>query len=316
MTVCANIKRTVFVVAVLGTALFIPLIARLMDEPFFIDIAARIMIWSIAAVSLNLILGYGGMVSFGHAVYLGIAGYTVGICAYYGVESAWLQWPLALALCALVALVFGAISLRTRGVYFIMITLALTQMIYFLAVSIDEYGSDDGLVIYTRSIVTEGWYDLDKPLHLYYTIFAVLIACLYFTHRLVESRFGMVIRGAQANEARMEAMGFSTLRYRLACFVIAGVMCGLAGILNANVEKFISPDVMDWKHSGELIFMTVLGGMGSVFGPVAGALVFWLLAEVLSRYTEHWHLIFGPFLILVVLFARRGIDGLLDKRHV
>ncbi|MGI9304052.1 MAG: branched-chain amino acid ABC transporter permease [Gammaproteobacteria bacterium] len=305
--------RAIFAIAILGLCGLIPTIAAALGEPFYMDIFARMMIWAIAAVSLNLILGYGGMISFGHAAYLGIGGYVVGICAYHEVESALVQWPLALALCAIIALFFGAISLRTRGVYFIMITMALTQMIYFLSVSAEEYGSDDGLVIYTRSQFGTDWYDLDKPLHLYYTIFAALMLCLYVTKRLVESRFGMVIRGAQSNEQRMEAIGFSTYRYRLVCFVIAGVMCGVAGLLSANVEKFISPDTMYWTRSGELIFMVVLGGMGSLIGPVAGALVFWLLAEFLSRITEHWHLFFGPFLVLVVLFARRGIDGLFGK---
>ncbi len=150
-------------------------------------------------------------------------------------------------------------------------------------------------------------------MHLYYTIFVVLVGSLVLTKRLVESRFGMVIRGARSNEKRMEAMGFSIYRYRLVCFVIAGVLCGMAGILSANVEKFVSPDMMYWTKSGELIFMVVLGGMGTVFGPVFGAVVFWLLSELLSRLTEHWHLIFGPFLVLVVLFARGGLDGLLAR---
>ncbi len=305
--------RGVFAACVLALCALMPFIAQALDEPFYVDIFMRMMIWAIAAASLNLILGYGGMISFGHAVYLGIGGYTVGICAYYGIESAYIQWPLALGLCTVIALVFGAISLRTRGVYFIMITMALAQMVYFLSASAEEYGSDDGLVIYVRSLFGTELYDLDEQRHLYYTIFAVLLLSLAVTGRLVASRFGMVIRGAKSNESRMETMGFPTYRYRLVCFVIAGVMCGLAGILSANVEKFVSPDMMYWTRSGELIFMVVLGGMGTLFGPVAGAFVFWLLSEYLARLTEHWHLIFGPFLVLVVLFARGGIDGLLGK---
>ncbi len=302
--------RAIFAISLLGLCGLMPWIAGAMDEPFYTDLFARTMIAAIAAISLNLILGYGGMISFGHAVYLGIGGYTVGIFAYHGIESLWIQWPVALAVSALVALIFGAISLRTRGVYFIMITMALAQMVYFLAVSAEEYGSDDGLVIYARSRVGSGLYDLDQPLHLYYTIFAALLFSLLVSWRLTESRFGMVIAGARSNETRMQAMGFPTYRYRLVCFVIAGVMCGMAGVLSANREEFVSPDLMHWMHSGELIFMVVLGGMGSLFGPLAGALTYKLLSEFLSQLTEHWHLIFGPFLVLVVLFGRGGIDGL------
>jgi len=292
----------------------LPPIAAVVDQPFYVDIFARMMIWAIAAVSLNLILGYGAMVSFGHAVYIGIAAYTVAIFAYYDVTSGWIQWPSAVALCAVVALLFGIVSLRTRGVYFIMISMALAQMVYFLAVSAEEFGSDDGLVIYDRSEFGFSWFDLDQPLTRYYTILAALVGCVYLSYRLVNSRFGRVIRGSRSNEQRMEAMGYPVIRYRLVCFVIAGAMCGVAGILSANVEKFVSPDVMYWTKSGELIFMVVLGGMGSLLGPIAGAMVFWLLAEFLAGLTEHWHLIFGPFLVLTVLFARRGIDGLFDWR--
>ena len=302
--------RALFAIALLALCAFMPPMAAALDAPFYTDLFARMMISAIAAVSLNLILGYGGMISFGHAVFLGIGGYTVGILAYHEIESAWVQWPLALGISALVGLVFGAISLRTRGVYFIMITMALAQMVYYLAVSAEEYGSDDGLVIYERSGFGTELYDLNEPLHLYYTIFAALLLSLLVSWRITESRFGMVITGARSNEVRMEAIGFSTYRYRLTCFVIAGVMCGMAGILSANREDFVSPDLMHWMNSGELIFMVVLGGMGSLFGPLAGALAYKLLSEFLSRLTEHWHLIFGPFLVLVVLFARGGIYGL------
>jgi len=303
-------------VTVLVLMLFasIPAITTWLGAPYYQDVFARVMIWGIAALSLNLILGFGGMVSFGHALYLGVAGYVVGIAAYHEVISGWVQWPLALLASALVALVFGAVSLRTRGVYFIMITMALSQMVYFLTISAEEYGSDDGLVIYERSDFGLEWFDLNDALTLYYLIFAILIICLYVTWRLVNSRFGVVIRAARSNEPRVLAMGYAVYRYRLVCFVIAGVMCGAAGILSANMETFISPDAMHWTRSGELIFMVVLGGMGSVFGPVSGALVYWLLSEVLAGFTEHWHLIFGPFLILVVLFAPRGLDSLLGRK--
>ena len=308
-------RRRLLGALVIGACAIVPLAATVFEEPYYINLFARLMIWAIAAISLNLILGYGGMISFGHALYLGIGAYVVGICAYYDINSAFIQISTAIGVGVLVSLIFGGISLRTRGVYFIMITMALTQMVYFLTISIEKFGSDDGLIIYNRSDFGTDLLNLDNPFHRYYLIFAVMIACLYFSHRLIQSRFGYVIRGAKSNETRMEVLGFSTFRYRLVCFIIAGVMCTLAGVLSANVEKFVSPDVMHWTRSGELIFMVVLGGMASILGPLTGALVFWLLSEVLSRITEHWHIIFGPFLILVVLLSPRGIDGLLALKR-
>ena len=308
-------RRRLLGALVIGACAIVPLAATVFEEPYYINLFARLMIWAIAAISLNLILGYGGMISFGHALYLGIGAYVVGICAYYDINSAFIQISTAIGVGVLVSLIFGGISLRTRGVYFIMITMALTQMVYFLTISIEKFGSDDGLIIYNRSDFGTDLLNLDNPFHRYYLIFAVMIACLYFSHRLIQSRFGYVIRGAKSNETRMEVLGFSTFRYRLVCFIIAGVMCTLAGVLSANVEKYVSPDVMHWTRSGELIFMVVLGGMASILGPLTGALVFWLLSEVLSRITEHWHIIFGPFLILVVLLSPRGIDGLLALKR-
>ena len=308
-------RRTALTVLVIGSCAIAPIAAGLLDQPYYINLFARLMIWAIAAISLNLILGYGGMISFGHALYLGIGAYTVGIYSYYDINNFYVQLSTALGIAVLVAAIFGGISLRTRGVYFIMITMALTQMIYFLAISIEEYGSDDGLIIYVRSELGTDLVSFDNPVHRYYLIFAVMIACVYFSHRLIRSRFGYVIRGIKSNETRMEVLGYPTFRYRLVCFIIAGVMCAIAGVLSANVEKFVSPDIMHWTRSGELIFMVVLGGMASIMGPVTGALVFWLLSEFLSRITEHWHLIFGPFLILVVLLSPRGIDGLLSAKR-
>ena len=299
---------------VVGTCMLVPIIATLIDEPYYMNLFARLMIWAIAAISLNLILGYGGLISFGHALYLGIGAYAVGICSYYDINNIFIQVPIALGVATIISFVFGGISLRTRGVYFIMITMALTQMIYYLSISIEEYGSDDGLIIYVRSEFGTNIINLDNPFHRYYLIFLVMVGCLYLTYRLIHSRFGYVIRGAKSNELRMEVIGHSTFRYRLVCFMIAGVMCTLAGVLSANVEKFVSPDVMHWTRSGELIFMVVLGGMASILGPLTGAMVFWLISEILARFTEHWHIIFGPFLILVVLLSPRGIDGMLGER--
>lgn len=306
--------RALCVGVVLALCAGMPQLAAAIDEPFYQDVFARMMIWAIAATSLNLLLGFGGMVSFGHALYLGVGAYAVGVAVHHEVLSGWLHWPLGLAASALIALLCGAISLRTRGLYFIMITLALSQMVYYLAISVDAYGSDDGLVILARSDFGPSFVDLEDPLLRYYAILATLLLSLLLCWRLAESRFGAVIRAARSNEARVVAMGHDVYRYRLVCFVLAGTLCGAAGLLSANVEGFVSPDVMHWTRSGELIFMVVLGGMGSLFGPLIGALVYWLLSEFLADLTEHWHLIFGPFLVLVALYAPRGIDGLLGAR--
>jgi branched-chain amino acid transport system permease protein len=271
----------------------------------------RIVILAMAATSLNLILGYGGMVSFGHAAYLGVGGYTIGILAFHGVTSGYVQWPLALLVSALLALIIGALSLRTRGVYFIMITLAFAQMIFYVAEGLDQYGGDDGLTIYKRSEFA-GLVNLSNKVQFYYVCVALLLGTIYLVGRLVDSRFGMVVRGARSNDRRMRAIGFPTYRYRLVCFVIAGAVCGLAGALLANHTDFVSPAMMFWTRSGDLIVMVVLGGMGSLFGPVIGAVVLLVFEEVLSGITVYWQIILGPLLLLVVLFARGGIDGLLQ----
>ncbi len=303
-------RRSIFLGAFLVAVALLPI--ALADHPFYIGLISRAMILSIAAISLNLLLGYGSMISFGHAAYIGIGAYSVGIFAYYEIYDGFIQWPVGMAISAAVALVFGAISLRTRGVYFIMITLALAQMLYFLGVSVDEYGADDGLVIDVRSEFA-GLIDLEEGITLYYVIFGFLLLTIFTVYRLINSRFGVVIRGAKSNEARLRALGFPVTRYKLTCFVIAGVICGLAGLLLGNFTNFVNPDMMHWTRSGELIFMVVLGGLGTLFGPVLGAFAFLLLEEILSDLTIHWQVIFGPFLILVVLFLRGGIDSLLGS---
>ena len=303
--------------------LALPPVAYAIDEPYYVNVWARILIYALAASSLNLILGYGGLVSFGHAAYLGIGGYVVGIAAFHanemmplwgiwaGTNSAFLAWPLAVVISALVALVLGAISLRTSGVYFIMITLAFAQMLFYFFVSLETYGGDDGLIIARRNdlppLDMADFFDGD--LHLYYVAFVALFGFLYLKHRLIGSRFGMVLQGARQNERRMAAMGYPVYRYRLAAFVIAGAVCGFAGALWANHQTFISPDSMAWTKSGELMVMVILGGMGTLFGPAIGAAVLLTLESVLATYTEHWAVFLGPILILVVLFARNGIWG-------
>ena len=302
--------RNAFVVALVVMLALVPVYAALIGNYFLMSLFTRIVILAMAAVSLNLIMGFGGMVSFGHAAYLGIGGYAIGILAKEGINSGFLQWPLALAMSALFALAVGALSLRTRGVYFIMITLAFAQMVYYVAIGLDRYGGDDGMTIYKRSQFGD-LINLSNKTAFYYLCLVLLLVAVYIVWRIVNSRFGMVIQGARSNDRRMRAIGFPTYRYKLVCFVIAGTMCGLAGALLANHTDFISPAVMHWTRSGDLIVMAVLGGMGTVFGPVIGAVAPLVLEEVLSGVTEYWQIIMGPIFLLVVLFARGGIDGVL-----
>jgi branched-chain amino acid transport system permease protein len=318
--------RNALVAGVVAIMALLPVYATLTGNTFMMTLFTRIVILAIAAVSLNLIMGFGGMVSFGHAAYLGIGGYVVGILAKEGIDSGFLQWPLALVLSGLFALGVGALSLRTRGVYFIMITLAFAQVVYYVANGLDRYGGDDGLTIQRRSEFG-GLINLSNRTVFYYLCLALLLVAVYGVWRLVNSRFGMVIQGARSNDRRMQAIGFPTFRYKLTCFVIAGVLCGLSGVLLANHTNFISPALMHWTRSGDLIVMAVLGGMGSVFGPVFGAVALLVLEEALPHLIgfisqiitgkevaaakEYWQLILGPMLLLIVLYARGGIDGLI-----
>ncbi|MGH6790777.1 MAG: branched-chain amino acid ABC transporter permease [Pseudolabrys sp.] len=303
--------RTIFVAALLVMLALLPVYSAVTGDRFVVTLFTRIIILGLAATSLNLILGYGGMMSFGHAAYLGIGGYAVGILAFEGVPSGFVQWPVALAASALFALVIGALSLRTRGVYFIMITLAFAQMAYYVVAGLARYGGDDGLTIYKRSQF--GALNLSDKVTFYYICLALLLVCIYIVWRVINSRFGLVIQGARSNDVRMRAIGFPTYRYRLVCFVIAGTMCGLAGALLGNHTDFVSPAMMYWTRSGDLIVMVVLGGMASTFGPLIGAVALLVLEEALSGITEYWQILVGPLLLLVVLFARGGIDGLLAK---
>ncbi len=282
----------------------------MLGQPFYLDLVRRIMIFAIAALSLNLILGYGGMISFGHAAYLGVGAYAVGILAHYGISDGFLQFAVAIAASAFVALVIGAISIRTSGVYFIMITLAFTQMLYYLGISIEEFGGDDGMRLAARSQFA-GVLDLGSPTPFYYFVLAILAAFLYLVHRLVNSRFGMVIRAAKSNDARTRAIGFSPYPYKLAAFVIAGAMGGVAGALLVNQTAYLTPEFMNWTRSGEIMFMVILGGIATLIGPVLGAAVLLLLEDLLAAWTTHWQIILGPLLVLAVLFAKRGLAGLL-----
>ena len=301
-----------FITILIMVLLFVlPFIAWWMGNKFYLDFSVRIICLAIAAVSLNLILGFGGMVSFGHAAFIGIGAYAVGIPAYHGYESAWLHFPLAIGLAGLFALVTGAISLRTKGVYFIMITMAFAQMAYYFFLSLEEYGGDDGMTLWSRSDF--GIINISDGLTFFLLCYGLLVLCIYLVFRIVNSRFGMVLRGCNSNEARMKALGYNTYAYRLTAYVISGAMCGLAGALIANLQDFITADTMTWTRSGELMFMVILGGAGSIFGPVFGAVAFLLIEEILSAFTIYWQLPFGILLILSVLFIKGGVNGLIQR---
>jgi len=302
--------RTLILGACVLLLLAAPPLATWIGQPYYIELLRRVMIFAIAAVSLNLILGYGGLVSFGHAAYLGVGGYSVGILAFYGIHNGWLQWAVAILASALVAFAIGAISVRTRGIYFIMITLAFTQMLYYLGISVEEYGGDDGMRLKVKSQFS-GLVDLADPVTFYYLVLVLLLGCMYVVHRVVHSRFGMVIRAAKSNEARSRAIGFSPYPYQLAAFVIAGSMCGLAGALLANHTAYIAPAFMDWTRSGEIMFMVILGGMATAPGPALGAFALLVVEDLLAGWTQHWQVIVGPLLVLCVLFFKRGLAGLL-----
>ena len=290
----------------------LPPLAIALGQTYYIDLVRRVLILSLAAISLNLILGYGGLVSFGHAAYLGIGAYSVGIMAFYGVASGWLQWPLAVAASALVALAIGAVSIRTSGIYFIMITLAFTQMLYYLGISLAEFGGDDGMRLKARSQFS-GLIDLSDPVAFYYLALALMLLAVFITYKIVNSRFGMVLRAAKSNDARTRAVGFSPYPYRLAAFVIAGAMCGLAGALYANHTNYITPGLMSWQQSGDLMFMVILGGMASTAGPVLGTFALILIEELLKGWTEYWQVVLGPLLVLSVIFFKRGLAGMFYK---
>jgi len=292
--------------------LALPPLVIALGQPFYLDLVRRIMILAIAAVSLNLILGYGGLVSFGHAAYLGIGAYAVGILGFYGVTNGWIQWAVAITASALVALAIGAVSIRTSGIYFIMITLAFTQMLYYLGISIAEFGGDDGMRLKAKSQFA-GLVDLNDPVAFYYVVLLLMLLAVFLTYKIVKSRFGMVLRATKSNEARSRAIGFSPYPYRLAAFVIAGAMCGLAGALYANHTNYITPGLMSWQQSGDIMFMVILGGMASTAGPVLGAFALLLVEDLLSGWTQHWQVILGPLLILSVIFFRRGLAGVLYK---
>jgi branched-chain amino acid transport system permease protein len=288
---------------------FLPLAATMGAENYLLDLFTRVMIFAIAALGLDLIVGYGALISFGHAAFIGLGAYAVGILSAHGINDALISLPVALAVASLFALLTGFVCLRTRGVYFIMITLAFGQMAFFTASSLAPYGGDDGLTIHSRSTIA-GFALLESPSALYHFTFLCLLGAYLLCRAIVASRFGRVFRGARENPTRMATMGFDVFRYQLVAYVISGALGGLAGFLLANSTEFVSPAYMSWQRSGDLIIMVLFGGIGTLHGAIVGAAAYLLTEEWLSGFTENWKVIFGPLLVIVVLFGRGGLMGL------
>jgi branched-chain amino acid transport system permease protein len=292
----------------------VPPLTVWLHQGFYLTFATRILIYALAATGLNIVLGYGGLVSMGHSLFIGIGAYAVGISSFHGLTNGWAQLGFALGVTFIVSLVTGAVSLRTRSIAFIMITLAFGQMFYFLAVSLKQYGGDDGLPIDNRSDFGS-FLSLDGKFTLYYLCLAILAIVMYLTWRTMNGRFGMVIRGFQSNERRMLAAGYPRMRYQLTAYVASALVCALAGMLLANLTSFASPSYLSWQASGDMLLIVVLGGMATVVGPVVGAIVYLGLEEILSSLTQHWMAIIGPFILVVAVVSARGLWGGLVHRH-
>jgi branched-chain amino acid transport system permease protein len=321
-------RETTVNVALVALLLTVPAVAALLDEPFIITLATKVAILALAGVGLNIALGYGGLVSFGHAAFFGIGGYAAGILASHaqnyeplatwpfvieGTQQMLIIWPVAIVASGLAALVIGALSLRTTGVYFIMITLAFAQMVYYFAVSWPSYGGEDGLPIYVRDHFP-GLNTLN-PVHFFAIAFIAFMAAVLFSIVLSRSRFGLALQAVRQNAERVKSVGIDPYRVRLVAFVISGMITGLAGALYADLNRFVSPSMLSWQTSGEIMVFVILGGVGRHSGPLAGAALFILLEHLLGGVSDYWKFILGLLLLLVVLFARGGLVGLLSRRQ-
>lgn len=315
-------------IGLLAVLLLAPLAAYFLGHVYYVNLASRMTLIAMAAVGLNLAIGYGGLVSFGHAAYFGLGGYVAGISAYHafdftpviawplaipGSDSMLVIWLAAILLCGLLALAIGAISLRTTGVYFIMITLAFAQMMYYFANSWPTYGGEDGLPIYLRNSLP--WVDTNDPLTFFLICFAGLALSLALTSRLMKSRFGAALTMARLNETRLATAGIAPYPIRLVAFVISAMITGLAGALYADLNGFVSPTMLSWHMSGELMVIVILGGVGRLYGPLAGAILFVMMETLLGGLTEYWQLFLGFVLLFVVLFAKHGVMGWLAGRE-
>lgn len=303
--------QTLIAGALLASLAFVPLYAWLTGDMYVLTLFGRILAFSLAALGLNLALGYGGMVSLGHAMYMGLGAYTVGILSSLGVFSGWVHLVCTAFITILIATPLSWVALRTQGIAFIMITLAFAQLFYYVFVSLKMFGGDDGISLKQLSdfgILT------GNKFAIYISLLIALFLSIWLMHKIVASQFGLLLRASKTNNRRVKALGSHTLTYRMTAYVISALLCALAGFFLANVTGFVSPAMMTWSISGELIVMVLLGGVGSVFGPIVGALAFLLTEEGLKLLTERWPLILGPLIVLIVIYLKHGIWGLWSKR--
>jgi branched-chain amino acid transport system permease protein len=298
------------VVAAVALAL-VPLVG----ERFHVQLTTQMMVLAVFAMSLDLLVGFTGLVSFGHAAFYGLAGYSLAIVSRdLGLVSMWATLPMTLIACGIAAALIGWLSIRTSGIYFIMVTLAFAQMLYYFFNDARQFGGSDGLYINTRPRLAVGdvtLIDLQSRTTFFYVTLAVLLASILFLQGLLRAPFGRVIAAIRVNEQRTRALGFPVARYKLASFIIAGILAGLAGYLGAAQFGYVNPAHLGWRESGRVLMVVILGGSGTLFGPVIGAFVLVLLEDLLSSLTEHWLLIMGGFVIAVVLLLPNGIAGLL-----
>lgn len=317
MNLYMNKTKWVILVVALLLAL-LPIGAQLNDSPYAINVVTRFLIYAIGAVSLDLILGYGAMVSFGHAMFFGVGGYAVAIIAHHasgagpifgwsGTTQALIIWPIGLVICGLLGALVGLFALRTKGVQFIMITLAFAQLMYFLLVSLQVYGGDDGLFMSERNLLP--LVDLEDRTNFYYLCLVSLVVWVFICRLIINSKFGLVLQAVRQSERRVVNLGALPKSYKLLAFVWSAVGMGLSGILWANYAGLVTPDMASWMKSGEFMAMVVLGGVGTLYGAIAGAAVFLGLEQLLSTWTEHWMLVMGPILVVIALVGRKGLFG-------
>ncbi|MDC1209399.1 branched-chain amino acid ABC transporter permease [Pseudomonadota bacterium] len=308
--------------------LSIPAIGIIFNEPYYITLATKVIILGIAGVGLNLALGYGGLISFGHAAFFGIGGYVAAIMSYHalneellfeiplaisGSSEMLIIWPLAIVISAFFSLLIGLLSLRTSGVYFIMITLAFAQMLYYFSISWPSYGGEDGLSMHMRN--TLPFINTMNPLNFFLICLAWFFIAIFITSKLINSPYGMALQATKQNEERVKSVGIETFKVKLIVFVFSGAITGLAGSLYADLNRFVSPSMLNWHTSGEIMVFVILGGIARLYGPLLGAAFFIILEQTLGLYTENWQFWLGLILILEIIFARSGIMGLFDKKN-
>jgi branched-chain amino acid transport system permease protein len=300
--------RAVLLLCLLLAVLLIPLLG----QPYYVKIVTRMVIFGLAALSLDLLVGYGGLISFGHAAFFGLGAYVVGILSTHGVTQAWWAWPAAMLASGMLAALIGAVSMRASGLYFIFVTLAFSQMLFYLMSGLKQYGGDDGFSLAQPTMLFPGT-DTSNPVALFYVAIGLLLLVLFITHRMMRSRFGQVIRAASNNDIKLSSIGLSSLPYKVVLFAVSGAICGLAGALMASLSEFVAPSLLSWLVSGELLMMVILGSVGTLVGPILGAALFVFCEQMLSDLTDHWMLILGPLLVARVLFMSDGIYGLLGR---